>query len=96
MGHHMINNKRVEREYQSQVWIDLEGHGERKLNYSFPGRGRRAGEKRFSPLCGYSDFNGLNGKNYIFPYRKRASIYSNPVQKKKSLFFLRFFNGLVW
>ena len=59
MGHHMINNKRVEREYQSQVWIDLEGHGERKLNYSFPGRGRRAGEKRFSPLCVNADFNGL-------------------------------------
>jgi hypothetical protein len=52
MVHHLISNMRLGREPQGQVWIDLEGHGERKLNYSFPGtRGRERGEEEILPLC---------------------------------------------
>ena len=92
----MINNKRVEREYQSQVWIDLEGHGERKLNYSFPGRGRRAGEKRFSPLCVNADFNGLNDEREHFSTLEACSYtFQSGTEEKNSLLFT-FFNGLVW
>ena len=72
-----------------------EGRGERKLNrfFLFPGKGRRArGEReRISPLCGYSDFNSLNGKKLHLSIQEACFyIFQSGTEEKISLLFTVF------
>ena len=78
---------------KGQVWMEREGRGERKLNrfFLFPGRGRRAGEKRLSPLCGYADFNGLNGEREHLSTPEACSYpFQSGTEEKISLLFTVF------